>query len=63
MGYPALAVNQETNLAANFRRELGNSLGELRRDDEGRFGSSAVEIVQAADLVCLESACLSVDFN
>jgi hypothetical protein len=45
MGYPALAVNQETNLAADFRRKLGNSLGELRRDDKGRFGSPAVEIV------------------
>jgi hypothetical protein len=63
MGYPALAVDQKTNLATDFRRELGDGLGEFWRDNKGRFGSPAVEIVQAADLVCLESACLSVNLD
>lgn len=53
MGYPALAVDQETDLAADFKREPGNCLGEFRRDNKGRCGSPAVEVIQAADVVCL----------
>jgi hypothetical protein len=29
MGDPTLAVNQKTNLAADFKRELRDGLGEL----------------------------------
>ena len=63
MGYPTLAVDQKTNLATDLKRELGDRLGELRRDDKGWWGSPTVEIVQAADLVCLESTCLSVNLD
>ena len=63
MGYPALAVDQETDLTADFKREPANGLGEFRRDDKGRRGSATVEIVQAADLVCLQSARLSVNLD
>jgi hypothetical protein len=63
MGNPTLAVNQETNLAADFKRELGNCLDELGRDNKGWRGSTTVEIVQAADLVCLQPACLSVNLD
>ena len=61
MGNPTLAVNQETNLAADFKRKLGKRLAELWRNNKGGRGSATVEIVQAADLVCLESTCLSVN--
>lgn len=63
MGYPALAVDQETDLAVDFKREPANGLGEFRRDDKGRRGPATVEIVQAADLVCLQSARLSVNLD
>ena len=62
MGDPASAVDQETYLTADFKRELANGLGEFRRDDKGRWGSATIEIVQAPDLVCLQSARLSVKF-
>ena len=60
MSDPASAVDQETYLTADFKRELANGLGEFRRDDIGRWGSATVKIVQASDLVCLKSARLSV---
>ena len=63
MGYPALAVDQEPDLTADFIRELANGLGEFRRDDKSRCGSATVEVLQAADLVCLQSAHLSVNLD
>ena len=63
MSYPALAVDQEADLAADFKRDAANGLGEFRRDDKRRRASATVEIVQAADLVCLESACLSINLD
>jgi hypothetical protein len=63
MGYPASTIDQQTDLTADFMRELGNGLGKFWRDDKSRWGSPTIEIVQAADLVCLQSACLSVYLN
>jgi len=63
MGYPALAVDQETDLTADFKRELANGLGEFWRDDKGRCGSATVQIVEAAELVCLQSARLSINLD
>ena len=36
MCYPALTVDQETDLTADFKRELGNGLGEFWRDNRSR---------------------------
>jgi len=63
MGYPALSVNQEADLTADFKREFGNGLGELWRDDKGRWGFPAVEIVQAANLARLQPTCLSIKLD
>ena len=63
MGYPALTVDQEPDLTADFKRKLANGLGEFWRDDKSRCGSATVQVVQAADLVCLQSACLSVNLD
>ena len=63
MSNPTSAVNQETDLTADFIRELCNSLGNFWRDDKSRRGFSTVEIIEAANLACLQSACLSVDLD
>jgi len=63
MRYPPLAVNQETDLAANLKRKPGNCLGKLWRDNKGRCDSAAVEIIQAADLACLQSARMSINLD
>ena len=63
MGYPALAVDQQPDLTVDFKRELANGFGEFWRDDKTRCGSATVEVVQAADLVCLQSARLSVNLD
>ena len=63
MRCPALAVNQETDLTADFKREPGNCLGKLWRDNKGRCGSATGEIIQVADLVCLQSARMSINLD
>jgi hypothetical protein len=63
MGGPPLAINEKTNLAANFKRKLADSLGKFRGNNKGRWGSATVEILQATDLVCLQSACLSMNLD
>ena len=63
MGYPASTVDQKADLTADFIRKLGNGLAKFWRDDKSRCGLPTVEIAQAADLVCFESACLSIDLN
>jgi len=60
MCYPALTVDQEADLTADFKGELANGLGKFWRDNRSRWGSPTVELVQTADLVCLQSTCLSV---
>ncbi|HID29980.1 MAG TPA: hypothetical protein EYP19_08245 [Desulfobacterales bacterium] len=42
MGCPALAVDQETDLTADFRRELTDGLCEFCRNDKGWCGSATV---------------------
>jgi hypothetical protein len=61
--YPALAVDQETNLTADFDGKLANGLAEFWRDDKGGCSSPTIEIVQAADLAGLQSTYLSVDLD
>ena len=63
MCYPALTVDQEADLTADFKGELANGLGKFRRDNRSRWASPTVEIVQAADLACLQSACLSIKLD
>jgi hypothetical protein len=63
IGCPSLAVDQDPDLTADFKRELANGLGEFRRDDIIGLGSSTIKIGQAADLACLESADISIDFD
>ncbi len=63
MCYPALTVDQEADLTADFKGELANGLGKFRRDNRSRWASPTVEIVQAADLACLQSTCLSIKLN
>ena len=42
MGCPAEAVDQETDLTADFKRELSDGLCEFRRDNKGWCGSATV---------------------
>lgn len=63
MGYSAPAIDQKSDLTADFRRDLGDRLGKFRRDDESRRGFPSVEVIQAANLICLQSACLSVNLD
>ncbi len=63
IGGPALAVDQHPNLTAGFKREFANGLSEFRRDDVSRWGSSAIKIGQAANLVGLQSTRVSLDFD
>jgi len=53
MGGPPLAINEKTNLSANFKRKLADDLGKFRGNNKGRWGSATVKIFQTADLVCL----------
>jgi hypothetical protein len=63
IGGPALAVDQYSDLAPDFKRESANGLGEFRRDDVSRWGSSTIKISQAANLIGLQSARMSLDFD
>ncbi len=45
VGYPASAVDQEADLTADLIRQLGDGLAKFWRNDKGRWGSAAVEIV------------------
>ena len=63
IGGPALAVDQHPDLTADFKRESANGLGEFRRDDASRWGSSTIQIAQAANLVGLQSTRVSLDFD
>ena len=63
VGDPSLAINEQADLASNFKRELADGLGKFRRDQKGRGGSATIQVVEAADLICLESACLSLNLN
>ncbi|OEU49602.1 MAG: hypothetical protein BA872_07990 [Desulfobacterales bacterium C00003060] len=63
MRYPALAVDKDTDLTADLKGDPANGLGEVRRNNKGRGCSATVEIVQPADLVCLEPARLSINLD
>jgi len=63
VGGPPPAINEKTNLAANFKRKLADGLGKFRGNNKGRLGSTAVKIFQAANLVCLQSARLSMNLD
>ena len=63
MGDPSPAVDEQTDLASNFKRKLADGLGKFRRDQKGWRGSAAVQVVQATDLACLQSASLSLNLN
>jgi len=63
MGGPPLAINEKANLSANFKRKLADGLGKFRGNNKGRWGSATVKIFQAANLVGLQSARLSMNLN
>lgn len=63
IGGPALAVDQHSDLATDFKRESTNGLGEFRRNDVSRGGPSTIKIGQAANLVGLQSTRMSSDFD
>lgn len=62
VGDSSPSVDQDTDLSSDFAGELGQITGEFMGDDAFGPNFSSVDVLQASDVVCLQSGCGSEEF-